>query len=217
MYLRVEFNSKNEYSIDYDVRGLYENFSTTKRELLLLATYLFRIYINIRTNPVGKVLSLILVDSSPYDLISLSRYEEPFPSASHIYRVSVARNIVHHDDINLDSDIIELINEKILLKRPRLIEKGIDGNKRLGLTLSPCIMKLKGFGILGSGFNYCALHSVFGLIRKVADNNIDDPRIERNIKTCVEEISVSYLKNALTPFLNAEYASLELINSLNIN
>ena len=70
MYLRVEFNSKNEYSIDYDVRGLYENFSTTKRELLLLATYLFRIYINIRTNPVGKVLSLILVDSSPYDLIS---------------------------------------------------------------------------------------------------------------------------------------------------
>jgi hypothetical protein len=145
MYLRVEFNSKNEYSIDYDVRGLYENFSTTKRELLLLATYLFRIYINIRTNPVGKVLSLILVDSSPYDLISLSRYEEPFPSASHIYRVSVARNIVHHDDINLDSDIIELINEKILLKRPRLIEKGIDCNKRLELNLSPCIMKLNGF------------------------------------------------------------------------
>jgi hypothetical protein len=217
MYLRVEFNSKNEYSIDYDLRGLYENYSTTKRELLLLATYLSRIFINLGTNPVGKVLSLILVDSSPYDLLAISRYEEPFPTASHIHSVSVARDMVYGQAINIDYDIIELINQEILMKRPHFVENGITGSKRLDLTLSPCIMKLKGFGLLGIGFNYCALHSVFGLIRKVADNNKDKSEISLYIKRVVENISLLYLKNSLTPFVNAEFASLEVLNSQNIN
>ena len=54
MYLRVEFNSKMN-TLLIRLAGLYKLLDNKER--VVTATYLSRIFINLGTNPVGKVLS----------------------------------------------------------------------------------------------------------------------------------------------------------------
>jgi len=209
VHLRVIYYSKNEYAIDYDVVGLYEDFTVKMRQLLLLAVYLFRVYINLGNHPVGKLLSLILISSSAEDLLSLSRQENDFPSALTINNVSMILGI----DLNID---INILHKLILSKRPIMVNYKGEGIKKIYLTLSPCHMQLKGFGLLGKEFGYCAFHSIFGIINKVA-NNKNNPEISTDIKNIVSGISNAYLCKKISPFTNAEYLSLAWLNELNIS
>jgi len=105
----------------------------------------------------------------------------------------------------------ELLYKLILSERPTLVKNRGNGKMRFYLTLSPCKMKQEGFGLLGKNFNYCAFHSIFGVISKMADNNRLNPDFGNNVKEVVSSVSRIYLENSLTPFMNVEDFSLSLL------
>ncbi len=204
MYLEVNYYSKNEYSVDYYVNDLYNQYSNEQRELLLLTIYLIRIYINLGLNPVGKLLSLFLLIYKPEELIALSKDKISFPSAVNLTRFTMMAGM----DKTVDA---ELLYKLILSERPTLVKNRGNGKMRFYLTLSPCKMKQEGFGLLGKNFNYCAFHSIFGVISKMADNNRLNPDFGNNVKEVVSSVSRIYLENSLTPFMNVEDFSLSLL------
>lgn len=158
MYLKIDFYSKFEVSVDQNLNGSYRGQDKEFISLLLFATYLTRMYSNFDAQPVGRILSVILRRLEYDDFQKLIDGRFGFPDVEQLGDFLLEDGIDPSVDLN--------VFEKMMLQTlPDLIPPRISSGKYgFHLTLSPCILNLKGFNVFNPDLNYFAFQSIFAVL-----------------------------------------------------
>lgn len=154
MHLRIDFYSKYEVSTEYFLDDLYLNNDKKFRSILLFSTYLIKTYINYGTHPVGKLLSVILKRLTTEELLELINGSYSFPNEEKMLAA------LFSDQISLSVDYHQL-KSQILFPKPTFVPYRGSGAQSFLLKLSPCNLKIRGFGMFGLNTPFYAFHSIF--------------------------------------------------------
>ncbi len=216
MRLEIHFYGKSQMAVFTDTAGLGLD---SEDSLVLFGWFTLRQFHNLAHHIVAEVLAGLLYRSDIADEVAKGG---PRLSAADLLRsAQSAKFHGNHSsleemravaDISLRAQtgdrIIDLINREILSNSPQIVAyQGKAGNKYLVATLPPGILDMKGFGILGRDVNYCAFHSVVGLLRFLASLHSSDDRYLKRLSQVANLCAVAHLQNKITYLNQKELAA----------
>ena len=209
MHLSVDFYSKNEISVDHNFTDFYGGYSEQFRNLLLLSTYLTRQYQNIGTHPIGIILSDLLKDFTNDAFSFLLDTED--------YKYSVftgKQEFLLKDNLYSVFEADSIISEAFT-PVPSLVEsRRSKAKKYFHLSLSPCILKIKGFTVFTLDFSFYVYHSVFAAINSLGRVFHSDQKYIYHLLGVIDSISRSYRTGEVYTPQNAELFSLSVLRRI---
>jgi|GEM_PF-6313783 len=213
MELRIDFYSKEEFSIQMDFSGRYPFPENQTSELFLLACFTLRQLSNLAQHPVAQALAGFLVTNDYIEKIFQNDNQLPKSERLISQLISHAGVMVLKSygktesyqvtnmlrkEMNYDNLILETIDRDIITKIPELVQYRGKGKKSFEVTLPPFFLKMSGFGIFGGDANHHAFHSVIGLIRFLGLKHSDDKVYLSYLTQVSNECGTLYVLRAIS-------------------
>ena len=207
MNLNIDFYSKDEVSVYQDLDGSYQNNSEQLRNLLLFSTFLARVYHNFGHQPVGKVLSCILRHFDQDDYQKLIDGKFKFLNPAQLRELLIKDQV----DPGVDLDVFE---KMIFQPMPKLVSPRLPkGKYSFHLSLSPCILDLRGFNMVSIDLNYYLFQAIFPAIYNAGTFCQSMGYPPDLIVFAVNFISAFYQRLGPEHMFNAEGFALDFIKS----
>ena len=212
MEMRIDFYPNNNVAVQLGLNNPYPFPDSKTNELLIFACLALRQLYNLEEHIVAKALAGILVSENVFSSI----YEDTIDlqTGSYLFtglrlhtigivskekgaKASMHAQLALDSRLNFNSYMMDSLNKDFLGKVPELIEpKGI-GTKSFIVSFPPLKLKPKGFGMLGRGVPYYALHSVVALARKLGRKNKADEIYLKHLSLVAQYCGTAYIFNQI--------------------
>jgi hypothetical protein len=179
MKISIDFYSKTEAAIRYDLVDVPPEVSQFEAKLRLLTWYVLRQTINVgASRPETKAACLILDRIGPDEVVRLAEGGFVFPDALELYRWALSEGLdfgwVHVPDI---VGIVFLPGASCVAYRG-------PGKWRFAVDTSNRLVEAKGFGLIGYQIPYFLVQSVFCAISTLAAAHRADADCHRLSRVC---------------------------------